>query len=96
MAKAEGYIDVTLSVEAEGDQYVSVCPELGTSSCGDTPQEALHNLQEAIVLYLNGLEEVGTRERVFRELGIVMLSSPRPSEPTRLSFQTPIPVTARA
>lgn len=76
------YIDVTTVVEREGDQFVSVCPELGTASCGDTVQEALDNLKEAIEVHLNGLEEVGERERVFEERGIrvVSVSSDSPLE----------------
>lgn len=76
------YIDVTTVVEREGNQFVSVCPELGTSSCGDTVQEALDNLREAIEVHLNGLEEVGERERIFEERGIrvVSVSSDSPLE----------------
>ena len=64
------YIDVTATFEPEGSQFVSLCPELGTSSCGDTPQEALENLGEAVILHLNGLEQAGTRDRIFAERGI--------------------------
>ena len=76
------YIDVTTVVEREGDQFVWICPELGTSSCGDTVQEALDNLREAIEVHLNGLEEVGERERVFQERGIrvISISSDSPLE----------------
>ena len=36
-----GYIVLTGFVEEEGNQFVSYCRELGTSSCGDTVAEAL-------------------------------------------------------
>ena len=65
-----GAILVTEVVEKEGDQYVSICPELGTASCGDSIEEALANLHEAVDLYLDAIEDVGERERVFRERGI--------------------------
>jgi len=43
---------LTATVWQEGDQYVSRCPELGVASCGDTPDQALRELQEAVELYL--------------------------------------------
>ncbi len=70
---ASGYILLTLQVEPEGDQFVSTCLELGTASCGDTAQEAFDNLKEAISVHLEALEEVGERERVFRQRGIEVL-----------------------
>ncbi len=44
--------------EEEG-VYVSKCPELGVASCGDTPEEALSNLKEAVELYLDNAKELG-------------------------------------
>ena len=43
---------LTATVWQEGDQYVSRCPELGVASCGDSPDHALTQLQEAVELYL--------------------------------------------
>ena len=36
----------TVWKETEG--YVSKCPELGVTSCGDSFEEALNNLKEAV------------------------------------------------
>ena len=63
---------LTEVVEREGEQYVSTCLELGTSSCGDTIEEALSNLEDAIGLHLNALEDIGDRDRIFQERGIVV------------------------
>lgn len=71
--EAQGVVILTSAVEEEGDQFVSFCTELGTTSCGDSIQEALDNLQEAIWVHLNALEETGERERVFQERGIHVL-----------------------
>ncbi len=57
-------------VEEEDGQFVSTCCELGTSSCGDTVQEAFANLEEAIWVHLTALEEVGELDRVLRERNI--------------------------
>jgi predicted RNase H-like HicB family nuclease len=66
----QGYVVLTGIVEREGAQYVSYCRELGTSSCGDSSDEALENLGDAIEVHLNALEETGELERVFRERNI--------------------------
>ena len=65
-------IVLTEVIEREGDQFASYCHELDIASCGDTAQEAYENIQDAIELYLNGLEQMGLREQVFSEKGIVV------------------------
>jgi predicted RNase H-like HicB family nuclease len=43
---------LTAAIWREELAYVSQCPELGVASCGDTPDEALAMLKEAVELYL--------------------------------------------
>ena len=44
---------VIVDYDKETKSYSAVCPELpGCTSCGDTQQEALENVREAIELYL--------------------------------------------
>jgi len=74
--KAE-YIVLTFKVWPEEDQFVSLCEELGTASCGDTVDEAIANIREAVILYLNTLEDLGERQRVFRERNIAVRSTPK-------------------
>ena len=64
MGSGEGWtVVLTCVVEKEGDQFVSYCEELGTSSCGDT-------IEEAFEVHLDALDEVGELGRVFRERAI--------------------------
>jgi predicted RNase H-like HicB family nuclease len=56
MMKIFGYTAVVWK-EAEG--YVSKCPELGVASCGDSFDEAVRNLREAVDLYLANAKELG-------------------------------------
>jgi predicted RNase H-like HicB family nuclease len=42
----------TAVIHQEGALYVASCPEAGTTSQGETMEEALKNLQEATELYL--------------------------------------------
>jgi predicted RNase H-like HicB family nuclease len=46
----------------EGDGFVSKCPELGVASCGDTVEEAMANLREAVELYLENARQLGILE----------------------------------
>lgn len=71
-----GHVVFTGVIEKEGDQFVSHCPELDVASCGDTVDEAVGNLGDAIEIYLNDLEETGELRRVFHERRISIDRSP--------------------
>ena len=82
---------LTLQAEREDDGYVAYCVELGTASCGDTLEEAMANIQEAVLVHLDALEETGTRQRVFEEKGIELV--PAKLVPARLlgkAVQAPV------
>ena len=53
------HISLTSIIWKEGDKYVSKCPELEVASCGDTLEEALENLKEAVELYIENAKELG-------------------------------------
>ncbi|MDP2931269.1 MAG: type II toxin-antitoxin system HicB family antitoxin [Chloroflexota bacterium] len=86
MKASEGDIVVSIVVTREGNQYSSWSPELDIASCGDTPEEAVKNLREAIQLYLEAIEEEGIREAVFKEKGIKIVGAEEPVVPS--SFVT--------
>ena len=67
---SQGYVVLTGIAEREGSQFVSYCRELGTSSCGDTANEALENLGDAIEVHINALVETGELLRALRERNI--------------------------
>jgi predicted RNase H-like HicB family nuclease len=46
----------------EDEVYVSKCPEIEVASTGDTPEEALNNLKEAIELWIENAKELGILE----------------------------------
>ena len=50
--------EYTAFVWRESDGYVSKCPELNVASCGDTFDEAIGNLREAVELYLENAIEL--------------------------------------
>jgi len=53
----------------EDGQIVALCPELSVSSFGDTPEEALACLQEAVMLFLEECQRMGTLQMVLEEAG---------------------------
>lgn len=63
-------ITLTLEVEREDDQYVALCPELDVASYGDSVEDAIEHLKDAVSLYLDSIEQDGERPRVFQERGI--------------------------
>ena len=73
---ASKYVALTLSFEREGDVWVGVCLELGTSTFADTLEECQSELQEFVEENLNLLEEVGERDRFFKKWGITLRSAP--------------------
>lgn len=48
---------LTAIIRREEDGYVSLCPELGVASQGDTVDEARLNLQEAVAGFLDAASE---------------------------------------
>ena len=58
---------VVIEYDAETDGYGVSCPELpGCASAGDTQEEALENIKEAIALYLEPSPlKVGPDSKVF-------------------------------
>ena len=52
------FLDLTAVIWREGDDFVSLCPELGVSSCGSTLEEATSMLKEAVDLYLENAREL--------------------------------------
>ena len=57
--KSMEQLNVTAIIWQEDDAYVSKCPELEVASAGDTPEEALLNLKEAVELYIENAKALG-------------------------------------
>jgi len=66
-------IPYTSQLLKENDQIVALCPELNVSSFGDTPEEALAALQEAVILFLEECQRMGTWEMVLEEAGYLAI-----------------------
>jgi len=68
MAFAQKYTEV---VEREGDGFVSLCPELNVVSQGDTVEEAVKNLREAVELFFEMASPREIEERRHPEVYIM-------------------------
>ena len=62
-------ISFTVHLFKEGEVYVAYAPELDVSSCGDTPEEARNNIQEAAQAFLETSQEMGNLTQVLEEAG---------------------------
>lgn len=64
-------IQFTIQVFKEARLYVAYAPELDVSSCGPTEAKAKHNLREAVRLFLEEAEKLGTLNQILDEAGYV-------------------------
>jgi predicted RNase H-like HicB family nuclease len=62
-------IQFTTQIFKEGRTFVAHTRELDLSSCGGTQQKALQNLKEAVRLFLEEAEKMGTLEQILAEAG---------------------------
>lgn len=68
--KIEIFIIVTHVITKENKMYSVECQELGIYSQGKTVEEAQENIEDAVMLYLNTIEELGMRKSIFKEKNI--------------------------
>lgn len=84
------HVPYTSQLFKENGHIVAISPELNVSSFGDTPEDALASLQEAVTLFLEGCEEMGTLEAVLEESGYQreFATSPRwiPRQPIQIHW----------
>jgi predicted RNase H-like HicB family nuclease len=77
------YIVLTVRFhQDEDDIWIADCMELGTSVYGKTFEEVRAQISEAVKIHLNTLEDVGERERFFRENNIRVHSGVPPKRAT--------------
>ena len=58
----------TAILEKEGDGYVALCPELDVASQGNTTEEAIANLKEAVELFLECADPEEIEQRLHSEI----------------------------
>ena len=87
-------IQFTTQVFKEGADFVAHTPELDISSCGDTEQKALDNLKEAVRLFLEEADKMGTLNQILEEAGFLKrddkLEGPEFISTQRISLPLPL------
>ena len=62
-----GYVILSFEYHKEGRRWVARCKELSTATFGRSLTEADKRLQEAVVLHLNTLDDVGETKHFFEK-----------------------------
>ena len=62
-------VHFTTQVFKEGRSFVAHTPQLDVSSCGTTRDKAIANLQEAVRLFLEEADRMGTLDQILEEAG---------------------------
>ncbi len=68
LLKTEMSKTFTAVLEREGNGFVSLCPELDVASQGDSVEEALENLKEAVELLLECASPQEIEQRLHEEV----------------------------
>ena len=71
-------IRFTTRVFKEGRTYVAHALELDVSSCGGTKERAIRNLKEAVRLFLEEAEKIGSLKQILDEAGYSKKGRPGP------------------
>ncbi|MCP5118453.1 MAG: hypothetical protein GY953_47180 [bacterium] len=92
-------LDYTAVVFKEGKQFVAHTPELDVSSCATTQKKALTNLAEAVQLFIDEAQRMGTLTQILSEAGYTRrkttLTPPKLVTQQSLSLSLPL-VNARS
>jgi len=64
---------LTAIIEAEGNGYVALCPELDIASQGDSVEEARENLQEALELFFETAAPEELAQRLHGEVYVTQV-----------------------
>jgi len=62
-------IDYDILVFKEGEAFISYCPELDLSSCGESIEQAKDMLRTAVRLFIEEADKMGTLDDILEESG---------------------------
>ena len=68
-------IEFTTQIFKEGRAFVAHTPELDLSSCGGSKERALRNIKEAVRLFLEEADKMGTLDQILEEAGYLKRKS---------------------
>lgn len=62
-------LNISIKKEPDGG-YSVICTDLDVASQGETIDEAVENIKEAVELYIESAEELGMKDEILEKLGI--------------------------
>ena len=83
---------LTEEIWKEGNMYVSYCPELDISSCGENVEQAKRNLIETILINIEETKNMGTFDQFLEECGFEQINGDIFSVRKELVGFTPIEI----
>jgi len=87
-------IQFTTRIFKEGRTFVAHALELDVASCGGSKDKALRNLKQAVRLFLEEAERMGTLEQILEEAGYIKrkakIDSPKYISVQRISLPVPL------
>ncbi|MBS3097944.1 type II toxin-antitoxin system HicB family antitoxin [Candidatus Woesearchaeota archaeon] len=83
-------LNVAIKEEIEGG-YSVVCTDLDIASQGETIDEALENIKEAVELYLESAEKLGIVDEILERLGLTKKDLKKGISVPKI-FKTEIPI----
>ena len=86
-------IDLHIDYFEEDGVIVALCPQLQVSSFGDTLKEAEKSIREALELFFEGCQSLGTLDEVLEESGFIKSNGKwvhrKPLKTTETTFRWP-------
>jgi len=87
-------IQITTRIFKEGRMFIAQALELDISSCGGSKEKALRNLKEAVRLFFEEAEKMGTLDQILQESGYTRskqrIASPKPISVQRVTLPLPL------
>jgi predicted RNase H-like HicB family nuclease len=81
----ELYLPYSILVRQEDDQYASWAPELDVASSGKSIEEAVDNLKDAVMCYLDTCVELGELHSLLKQRGLKLLKKGETPQPVCLN-----------
>ena len=93
--KNQVLLNISIKEDPEGG-YVVECTDLDIASQGETIDESLKNIREAVELYLESAEQLGIMDEVLERLGLTKEDLKKSGVAVPKSFKTEISVNIAA
>jgi predicted RNase H-like HicB family nuclease len=70
-------IVLNITFYREGKMFIAYSPALNLSTCGDSEEQARERFEEALKIFLEEVDKMGTLEDVLAECGWTKVAHPR-------------------